>query len=149
MSSQIYVTSHSLNLIWDEFALHLSLSLYIYLCRHVCSMQGPSIYPMDQWISTSTDAISMHIAYICQEWFWHLFRNQPPPRCQRGGTGILQPHGPTHGYDGSWPFSCNSCPGSPTTHNPCIPHLLTNQISRWVIGDAFPPPHPIHSSHKS
>ena len=25
-------------------------------------------------------------------------------------------------------------------HNPCIPHLLINQISKWVIGDAFPPP---------
>lgn len=51
--AKFYVTSYSLNLIWDEFALHVSMST-------LSQTQMP--YP-----------------YLCQEWFWQLFRNDPPP----------------------------------------------------------------------
>lgn len=51
--AKFYVTSYSLNLIWDEFALHVSMSTL---------SQAQMPYP-----------------YLCQEWFWQLFRNDPPP----------------------------------------------------------------------
>lgn len=57
-----------------------------------------------QWISGLSQA-QMPYPYLCQEWFWQLFR------------GILQPHG----LFGAWPFrppNADSCRCSPTSSVP-------------------------------
>ena len=99
--------------------------LSMFLWVHVWSLQGHFIYPMDQWIITSTNAISIPLPVMVLT----ALQERSPTHDASKSTGILQPHGPWLWFLTVSPPECWQLS--------LLPHIIRSPSVQWSAGAAF------------